>query len=229
MFWDATYYGGHTGTAVEAPRTRWHFAEGSQGFFDTYVLLANANAHDRRPPPCRSSSRAPPASCRRYPVAADVADQRLRRRDPGARQQVVLDRRDVDAADHRRAGDVLRHSASSKAGTSRRASRGRHDVVPRRGRDRLVLRHLRPGRQSQRHAGQRDADVPARATARALVRNKVVPANSRLTLYVDGEAPALADAAVSTTVVSDVPVIAERAMYWPGRRPTGARRTTASA
>jgi hypothetical protein len=43
MFWDATYYGGHTGTAVEQPAVRWFFAEAAQGFFDTYVLVTNAN------------------------------------------------------------------------------------------------------------------------------------------------------------------------------------------
>ncbi len=43
MFWDAGRYGGHTDTAVQAPAPTWYFAEGSQGFFDTYVLLANSN------------------------------------------------------------------------------------------------------------------------------------------------------------------------------------------
>ena len=43
MFWDSTYYGGHTANAVAQPETRWVFAEGFQGFFDTYVLIANAN------------------------------------------------------------------------------------------------------------------------------------------------------------------------------------------
>lgn len=42
MTWDATGYGGHGGTSA-APATRWLFAEGSQGFFSTYVLLANDN------------------------------------------------------------------------------------------------------------------------------------------------------------------------------------------
>ena len=41
MFWDAQGYGAHGGPAVEGPRTRWLFAEGSQGFFSTFVLLAN--------------------------------------------------------------------------------------------------------------------------------------------------------------------------------------------
>jgi autotransporter-associated beta strand protein len=46
MFWDASYYGGHTANAVARPETRWIFAEGFQGFFDTYVLIANANAEE---------------------------------------------------------------------------------------------------------------------------------------------------------------------------------------
>ncbi len=39
----ATHYGGHTAKAVNSPETTWQFAEGSQGFFDTFLLLANAN------------------------------------------------------------------------------------------------------------------------------------------------------------------------------------------
>ena len=38
------------------------------------------------------------------------------------------------------------------------------------------------------------------------------------------------EAAVSTRITSDLPIVAERAMYWPGGpRPVGTRRTTASA
>jgi hypothetical protein len=37
---------------------------------------------------------------------------------------------------------------------------------------------------------------------------------------VDGEDPTLADTAVSTTVVSDLPVVSERAMYWAGTAAT---------
>jgi hypothetical protein len=43
MSWDANGYGGHGGTST-SPNTRWLFAEGSQGYFHTYVLLANDNA-----------------------------------------------------------------------------------------------------------------------------------------------------------------------------------------
>ena len=41
MFWDAAGYGGHAEAAVLGAATQWYFAEGAQGFFDTYLLLAN--------------------------------------------------------------------------------------------------------------------------------------------------------------------------------------------
>ena len=43
MSWDARGYGGH-GARRDSAATRWLFAEGSQGFFNTFVLLANDNA-----------------------------------------------------------------------------------------------------------------------------------------------------------------------------------------
>ncbi len=41
MRWDSTGYGGHTEKAVTGPALTWYFAEGSQGFFSTFLLLAN--------------------------------------------------------------------------------------------------------------------------------------------------------------------------------------------
>jgi hypothetical protein len=42
MAWDgATGYGAHTEHAVEALGTTWYFAEGAEGFFKTFLLLAN--------------------------------------------------------------------------------------------------------------------------------------------------------------------------------------------
>jgi hypothetical protein len=45
MMWDANGYGGHGATAA-SPAYRWLFAEGSQGYFNTYILLANSGATD---------------------------------------------------------------------------------------------------------------------------------------------------------------------------------------
>ncbi len=41
MFWDGTNYGSHGAMAQAGARTQFLFSEGSQGFFDTYLLLAN--------------------------------------------------------------------------------------------------------------------------------------------------------------------------------------------
>jgi hypothetical protein len=45
MFWDATSYGSHGAIAQEGASTRFLFGEGAQGFFNTFVLLANDNAN----------------------------------------------------------------------------------------------------------------------------------------------------------------------------------------
>jgi YVTN family beta-propeller protein len=41
MRWDATGYGAHAEKASPGAATEWFFAEGSQGFFSTFLLLAN--------------------------------------------------------------------------------------------------------------------------------------------------------------------------------------------
>jgi subtilisin-like proprotein convertase family protein len=43
MSWDSTGYGGSGGTAI-FPSKHWIFAEGSQGYFDTFLLLSNNGA-----------------------------------------------------------------------------------------------------------------------------------------------------------------------------------------
>jgi hypothetical protein len=59
-------------------------------------------------------------------------------------------------------------------------------------------------------------------TGAGTVVNKVrmVGPVSRLTVNIEHEDPLLADTAVSTTVSAPVPIVAERAMYWPGDAPT---------
>ena len=44
MRWDDSNYGAHTEKATDGPALNWFFAEGAQGFFQTYVLLANPGA-----------------------------------------------------------------------------------------------------------------------------------------------------------------------------------------
>lgn len=65
--------------------------------------------------------------------------------------------------------------------------------------------------------------VPARVEARyrlpdgrKITRGYTVAPQRRLTIWIDQEDAALADTAVSTLISSDSPVVAERAMWWPG-------------
>jgi hypothetical protein len=44
MRWDSTGYGASGDHASDGVRSKWYFAEGSQGFFFTYFLLANPNS-----------------------------------------------------------------------------------------------------------------------------------------------------------------------------------------
>jgi hypothetical protein len=69
--------------------------------------------------------------------------------------------------------------------------------------------------------------VPARVEARyrlpdgrEITRGYTVAPQSRMTIWIDQEDAALAETAVSTYLSSDSPVVAERAMWWPG--PTAA-------
>jgi hypothetical protein len=68
------------------------------------------------------------------------------------------------------------------------------------------------------------ASVEARyllTTGQVITKTYTVNPNSRFNIWVDFEDAALADAAVSTTVRSTngVPIIVERAMWWPGPSP----------
>ena len=80
-------------------------------------------------------------------------------------------------------------------------------------------------------ANPNDAETQARVTyllpdGSTLVKPRQLPASSRTTIDVELEDERLADTAVSITVEADLPVVSERAMYWPGGR--GRKRTTAS-
>jgi hypothetical protein len=53
------------------------------------------------------------------------------------------------------------------------------------------------------------------ASGAAVTRTHPIPAYGRLTINLALEAPTLADAAIATAVQSSVPILVERAQYWP--------------
>ena len=154
-------YGGHGGTSV-APANRWLFAEGSQGFFSTYVLLANDNnvssdvnitflveggasggaRHDACP-----RSRASPIDAGTIPELVD----RSFGIDVSSAQPIIAER----------AMYLPGRASVRRRPRIRRRQQREPELVPGGRRDRGVLRLLRADEQSEQRGGERLAALSA--------------------------------------------------------------------
>ena len=214
MTWDATAYGGHLGTAVDRPRPRWYFAEGSQGFFNTYFLLANsgaAEAHVRFTFLLESGG----------PVIHNTTVAPGSRKTFGAGDLAALVNQSfatiVDADVPIVAERAMYFGTSpfwfgghGSAGVPEPANRWFHaEGATGSLFDTFILL-----------ANPHDTEVTVLVTyvtdgGVRLQRPKTLAPLSRLTINIENEAPELASAAVSTSVESDtLPIVSERAMYW---------------
>ena len=126
--------GGHNSQGVAAPSSEWYLAEGTVGFFDTFVLITNSSAT-----PAEGRGDVPARGRRADHGAVHDSGQRpqddLRQQRLPADPDAVLDGRPPDQRarlDRRRAGDVLErvrgrprehrgHRAEHRRGSSRRA------------------------------------------------------------------------------------------------------------
>jgi hypothetical protein len=213
MIWDERGYGGHGGTAA-SPALRWLFAEGSQGFFNTYILLANAGATESvvtmnfllEGGGVVTHGIAVPPGTRRTVFAGDIAGL--------VNQSFGLD---ITATQ-----PILAERAMYLPGA--RLFEGGHGAAG-------VNRPERTWFLAEGATGSffetfvligNPNGAAANVTVTYLLPNGTtvtqvveVPANGRRTINVETVDPQLADTAVSTTLVSDRPIVVERAMYWP--------------
>jgi hypothetical protein len=220
MFWDrATHYGGHTANAVPRAEKEWLFAEGVQNdFFHTFLLLGNPNTSQ---------------------ITATVTF--LREDEPAVVKEFDLPARSrvtVDAAVHpelvgRSFGMTVEtplaigaERAVYFASTPSRPWTGGHANE---GSSAASTSWFHPEGASGVFFNtfllvSNPQDTPAEITYKFLLPDgqtvqtmRTIPAKQRLTLNpVDVGDARLVNAAFSTIVTSDVPVISERAMYWPG-------------
>jgi hypothetical protein len=214
MRWNATGYGAHTDKASPSTSHRWYFAEGSQGFFFTYLLLANPHnapnevfvtyLREGDSGVTRSYQLAP---LQRYTV--DIgADEELVNRSfgmevvftlPGIAERAMYFGLDpLWVGGHESVGVTL---PSRNWFLAEGATGGFFET--------FVL---------FANPSQSTANVSVRylpATGSAIDKTYQVQAGRRLTVNIEGEDPTLASAAVATQVTSDVPIIVERAQYWP--------------
>jgi hypothetical protein len=220
MWWGgAARYGAHTEKASGGAAPRWFFAEGSQGFFFTFLLLANPHAQAQdatvrfllegggevvRTIPL------PPFS-RETVYAGDVAEV--------VGQSFGMDVTFTQTGIAERAMyfglDPLWMAGHESAGVTEPATTWF-----------LAEGATGPFFETFILLANPNAS-PADVTVRFLPDSGVpvvtqvnVPANGRTTLNIEPQNASLANAAVATDISSTIPIVAERAQYWPDPAPS---------
>jgi len=218
MKWDKSNYGAHTEKAILGPASNWFFAEGSQGFFLTYLLLTN---------PSTSQNRASIRFLRETgaPIVQEFTLAPLSRRTvfcgsvaglvntsfgievtfldaPGAAERAMyfgLPPDQLFKAGHESAGVT---APSTDWFLAEGATGVFFETF-------VLVANPNPS----------VADVTLTFVTESgvtVTRNKTVPANGRLTVDIEAEgSTALDNAAVATRVQSNIPVVVERSQYWP--------------
>jgi hypothetical protein len=214
MTWDGSGYGSHTDKASPATSTKWYFAEGSQGFFFTYLLLANPEN-----------------------AVNDVSVTYFREGNSPITRVYHLQPLERFTVDVGQDADLVNSSFGMEVtftlpGIAERAMYfglsplwiGGHESVG-------VTLPSREWFLAEGATGpffetfvlfSNPGATPATVDVRYLpsfvapvIKQYTVPAQGRLTVNVEAEDPSLLNEAVATQVTSDVPILVERAQYWP--------------
>jgi hypothetical protein len=213
MRWDPTGYGSHTERAADALARTWYFAEGAQGFFDTFLLLSNPG-----PKPTTASVEfliegggtvtksyaVNPRS--RVTVWAGGIPELVNQSFAftvtftiaAAAERAMYFGQPTFNAGHESTGVnaasknwFLAEGATGSFFTTFLLLANPGDAVAT-----VTLNYFREG-------------------GGLVTKVKTLQPRSRLTINVALEDTSLAATAVATQVISDVPVVAERAQYWP--------------
>jgi autotransporter-associated beta strand protein len=218
MRWDASGYGAHTEKAAGGTSPTWYFAEGSQGFFSTYLLLVNPQSTNMTATVVFLREGVAPVT-RTYPV--------------NAKSRVTVDA----GADPDLVGSSFGMKVTFDApGVAERAMYFGTDPFWKGGHESTGA--TAPSASWFLAEGATGSffetfvlianpeDTPATGTITYLPSTGVpvskpftVPAAGRLTINIESEDPSLANAAVATQVTANHPVIVERAQYWPDPAP----------
>jgi hypothetical protein len=215
MRWNASGYGAHTEKAAPGASTTWYFAEGSQGFFHTYLLLVNPAAtansvtvrylREDELPLTRTYEIAPRA---RLTVDAG-ADSELVNRSFG--MEVTFTLPGVAERAMYFGDNPLWNGGHESAGVTALSNS-------------WFLAEGATGTFFETFVLMSNPSTTAAAVTLTFLtdagttvrRMKSIPAGGRVTVNIEQEDAALANAAVATTVESSVPIVVERAQYWPG-------------
>jgi hypothetical protein len=218
MSWDNSGYGAHSEHATDGSATTWYFAEGSQGFFHTYLMLSNPQPTANRATVQYLREGTTPLT-RTYQLAAQSrstadlgADAELMNQSfgmivtfdqPGAAERAMyFGDTPLFTGGHDSAGV----NAPSASWFLAEGATGPFFET--------FLLLANPG----------DLDATATLTyfpagGTPIAATKTVAAHTRLTVNLETESPALANAAVSTRVEATQPILVERSQYWPDPAP----------
>jgi hypothetical protein len=222
MSWDQRGYGSHAERGIASPATRWYLAEGAtHSGFDLFYLLQNATDVEAvvevtylRPSPL-------PAVVREYVVG------------PGRRFNIWVNREgpelaatDVSAVVTSTNGVPIIVERAMYASSGLAFGAGHESAGVPQPASRWLLAEGATGPYFDLFvlvANPTSRSAPIEATfllpdGRTITKAFEVAAQSRFNIWVDHVDPELADTAVSTTIASTagVPVVVERAMWWPG-------------
>jgi hypothetical protein len=211
-------YGAHTESAAEAPGTQWYLAEGATGVFELYYLLQNPQDSVVDVTVRYLTPDASPL-VRTYPLQPHSRTTiRVNAVDP------LLEISDVSAAFSSTA-PILVERAMYRSGPGQPFALGHAARAVSAAATHWFLAEGATGENFDTYVLiANPSSTPATIEARfdtpdgaPVMRPYTVAPNSRFTILVDTIA-GLEATSVSTTITStnDVPVIVERAMYWPG-------------
>jgi hypothetical protein len=220
MTWDGAGYGAHAETAGDAPATSWYLAEGAtHGPFDLFYLFQNPNTEDAmvtvtylRPAPRMPVVKTYTVAARsRRTIWVDDEGPELEAEEMAARiesTQPILVERSMYASTPAQPF-AAGHAGAGIAAPTLQWFFAEGATGP------LFDLFLLVG-----NPGNAPADVRVtylRSDAEPIIKSHTVGPAARLTIGVNGEDPRLANTVVSMLVesVNGMPVVAERAMWWP--------------
>jgi hypothetical protein len=227
MEWDATRYSSHGETSIARPETTWYLAEGATtGSFNLYYLLQNPSPTQAAEVEIRYLRPAPlPPIVKTYTVGpASRRTIHVNGEDPG------LDEAEISAVVRATNGVaiIVERSMYTNAGGQLFGAGHESAAIP----NLATQWFLAEGATLPffhlfiliANPNDQDAQIEVRyllPDGRVVVKSHAAAANSRLTIGVHAEGPDLASTPVSMAVTStnQVPVLVERAMWWPANAP----------
>ena len=213
MRWDPTGYGMHSEKAAPSLARDWFFAEGAQGFYDTFFLLTNP---------------APAANVANVRFFLENGTQVTRTYNLAAQSRLTVYAGSIPELVNQSFGTQVTFTFG---GAAERAmyfgqptfSGGHESAGVNRPATDWFLAEGATGSFFTTFVLLSNPTATAanitmtylREGGGTVTKNKTLPAGTRLTINVATEDATLAATSVATRVTSDQPIVVERAMYWP--------------